>query len=146
MKYLRIRNAVPILFFALLLGGCLKNETIQQDPNNCKAVSSSDTVVFSLDETIPIFQNCISSLTASVSSIRDSRCPIGANCITAGKAVVDLQLGDQFMVTLEKGKVLDTLYQGNRFSISLIDVTPYPDVYAGNGAPVQKAYIYMKKQ
>jgi hypothetical protein len=146
MKYLRIRNAVSILFFTVLLGGCFKNENIQTGTDNCKVVPGSDTLVITLEETVPIFQNCIPSLTATVSSIRDSRCPIGAMCISAGTVVADLQLGDQFTVTLEKGKVLDTLYQGNRFSISLVDVTPYPDIQSGNGPTVQKAYIYLKKE
>ncbi|MDE3252563.1 MAG: hypothetical protein KGO92_07125 [Bacteroidota bacterium] len=146
MKYLRIRNAVPVLLFTVLLGGCFKNESLQQDPVTCKVVPNGDTVVIALEETVPIFQQCLPSLTASISAIRDSRCPIGANCITAGTVEADLQLGDQFTVTLEKGKVLDTLYQGNRFLISLLDVTPYPDVHSGSGTTVQKAYIHMKKE
>ncbi len=146
MKYLRIRNAITILFFAVLLGGCFKEDNIPQDTTNCIAVASGDTLVISPEETVPVFPNCIPSLTVTLNSIQESRCPTGAMCITAGTVAVDLQLGDQFTVNLQKDQVLDTFYLGNRFSIKLIDVTPYPVLNSPTPLPQQKAYIRMIKE
>lgn len=91
-----------------------------------------------------IFPACMQDLQANLISINDSRCPKGANCIVKGELTAVLQLGTQFAVKLEQGKLKDTIYQNKSYGITLVDAFPYPSVSTPT-SPGQSAQIRIIK-
>lgn len=74
----------------------------------------------------------VDGMTVKVRDVADSRCPIGADCITEGDATVYLNATDgkeshDFSLDLNgSGNPKDTVFFGYR--IRLKDVTPFPDI------------------
>ena len=108
---------------AFLFVSCERNGVA---PFPCKASAETDTVVFAGNQSTLIFGSCSTGLSVSVVSINDSRCPQGAVCVWQGTIVADLQVAGQFQIRLQQGIQKDTVYQGQKYSFTLTDVTPYP--------------------
>lgn len=123
----------------------LSCETELAVPAGCKATASGDTVVLTLNQPKPIFTDCDTALSATVSSINDSRCPPTANCVWAGTVFATMSLGDHFSTTLQIGQQKDTSFQNRRYSLLLVNVTPYPDLGQTN-PPVQQAFIRITRK
>lgn len=86
-----------------------------------------------------IFTKDSKELTISMISVNDSRCPVNANCITAGNAIVKLRLSDnsgtEILTELCSGQCENlgsdtkqiTLSNTN-YSITMKKVEPYPKI------------------
>lgn len=96
-----------------------------QEVGFCTALPDKDTVVFDGNKPVALFTSCGDNIQAKVSQVADSRCPVGVNCIWAGKLSVMLDM-DELHMTLEKDKVKDTFYRNNRYSFFLVDALPLP--------------------
>lgn len=114
-------------------------------PGSCKVGLTSDTVIFKLNQSIPVFTACDTGLTAMVTEINDSRCPANANCVWAGTAYAKLAFSNNFSVMLQLGQPKDTTYEGRLYTFSLVNVLPYP-VTDQNTQPIQEAYISIIKK
>jgi hypothetical protein len=134
---------IPALFL-LLLTSCGQH-IYSEKTEPCTTSVTGDTVVLVYQKASPVFQKCYDKLDATVSSITDSRCPVGVQCIWAGKVGVVLQLGNDFNISLEAGKQIDTSYQQKKFSFTLIDVVPHPSSGSPNPAPGAKAIVRIIK-
>jgi hypothetical protein len=111
----------------------------------CTTSVTGDTIVLSYQKPMPVFQKCYDKLDASVSSINDSRCPVGVQCVWAGKVSIVLLMGNDFTIALEAGKQVDTTYNQKKFSFTLIDVLPHPAPETPNPAPDAKAIVRIIK-
>lgn len=58
--------------------------------------------------------------------VSDSRCPIGANCIAAGSAIITLKLG-KLKTNLSIGQVVKFDYKKVHYEVQLIDLKPAPE-------------------
>ncbi|RZJ81543.1 MAG: hypothetical protein EOO47_03860 [Flavobacterium sp.] len=106
----------------------------------CKKENSnnlSGTYEIGLKETIKIPANG-SSISATLTNVNDSRCPINANCVTAGYVFINLKITNKnseqnFELCSENclDKVLrpnSIVLDGITYEIKLLDVTPFPDI------------------
>ncbi|RZK61058.1 MAG: hypothetical protein EOO59_06000 [Hymenobacter sp.] len=85
------------------------------------------------------------SISVTLKAVRDSRCPVGVQCLLAGYATVDVELADasaavqtarislhtKTVPNYSADSVRVTLNQ-RPYSLQLLDVTPYPGVENGN--------------
>jgi hypothetical protein len=104
-----------------------------------------DTVQLKASESISLSDNG-SSINLKLINIQDSRCPVNANCIRAGEAIVtlDLQIGDEkfnglkVCIGCEKemniAQSTDIKAKTKTYSIKLNAVNPYPQT-TGMTAP-----------
>ncbi|SDL94595.1 hypothetical protein SAMN05421813_10416 [Daejeonella rubra] len=84
--YRPLLAATFVLFLSML--SCSK------DSMNGSGVAYFDIIFeLSIGRTV-IFAKDSKELTISMISVNDSRCPINANCVTAGNAIVKLRLSD----------------------------------------------------
>ncbi len=121
----KVNSWLALLLFGTIAFSCGKKNYVQDD-GICTAGPASDTVTLSYSSPLTIFTGCRANLQATITAIADSRCPKDVVCVWAGKVSVVLQLANDFTVTLEKEKVLDTVWQDNHYSLQLVDVLPYP--------------------
>jgi hypothetical protein len=109
---------------AILFAAC-GNKNYVQEAGFCTATPEGDSVAIPFGQTVSLFTACKDNVQASISSINDSRCPEGVQCVWAGKLDIVFKMGE-LSIPLEKDKVVDTLYQGNRYTINLVDAVPRP--------------------
>lgn len=119
MKYVVVL-AIAAIFFSC--GHAIYSEKTEP----CTTSATGDTITLAYQQPVVIFEKCADNTTASLTSINDSRCPKDVQCVWAGKATVQLQLGGNFNVSLEVGKQIDTTYHDKKYSFLLVDVMPYP--------------------
>jgi len=138
---------VLIIFFFLSIAACSK------DSMNGTGVAYFD-ILFELSPgKSVIFTKDSKELTTSLISVNDSRCPINANCISAGNAIVKLRLSDnsgsEIFTELCLGQC-ETLGSDTKqfilsnfnYSITLKKVEPYPII---NGSQEKKALLLIRK-
>ncbi len=95
-------------------------------------------------------------VTVQVDSIQDSRCPVNADCIWAGNAVVRFTLSDQTNhqpgslclgacgQSLKVRDSVNVLLGSDRYQVVLTEVRPFPGTDPKNTQP--QAVIQVKKQ
>lgn len=97
-------------------------------------VNANTAFELASDNTVRLVDNDI-AFPVTVLQIQDSRCPINANCIWMGEAKVQLLLNDELSKSLCLGDCADKdpkaneanfRLQGERYTITLHDVQPYP--------------------
>ena len=98
-----------------------------QNQGLCTATSAGDTVVMGQNSAVTLFAPCRDKIEATVTQVMDSRCPVDVTCVWAGRVNVMLQFDPTFVLNLEKGKLVDTVYGGRHYSFNVLDVTPYPN-------------------
>ena len=134
-----------VLFLSLL--ACSK------DSMNGSGVAYFD-IIFELSngKTVKVI-NDSKELSISMISVNDSRCPINANCVTAGNAIVKLRLSDnsgsEVFTELCLGQCetsgSDTkqiILNNISYSLSLRKVEPYPII---NSSQEKKALLLIRK-
>jgi hypothetical protein len=124
------------LFFAMIIS--CSNDRYVQEAGFCTATPDGDSVQIAFGQTVTIFTGCNDNIPTSISNINDSRCPEGVRCVWAGKLTIDLKMGN-LSIPLEKDKVVDTLYEGNRYSFNLLDAIPRPT--QAQVKPQQTVYV-----
>jgi hypothetical protein len=135
---------IALLILATILFSCGQH-IYSEKTEPCTTSVTGDTIVLAYRKPMPVFQKCYDKLDASLSSINDSRCLVGVQCVWAGKVSIVLQMGNDFNIALEAGKQVDTTYNQKKFSFTLIDVLPHPASGAPNPAPDVKAIIRIIK-
>ena len=121
-----MKTLLSILVISLILGiSCSK----KQDPVN-NSFNTGDTTTI---KTGVVYSNQQNNLKLRLDSVNDIRCPINADCIWAGVAMVKLNFSsgnenNEFWLSSEKFNQLrsDTIIFG--YTIKLIDVQPYPSL------------------
>jgi len=73
--------------------------------------------------------------------VADNRCPIGAQCITAGNATILLQVGSK-KFTFQIGESIKYKKRNEVYEIKLIDLRPYRE--SDNVFDILHAFIYMQ--
>ena len=139
-------NSKYILFFGSMLVGLMFSSCEKNGIGaGCSVSPSGDTIHLAYNEVTPVFTACRNDLQAKLTNINDSRCPMDVVCFWGGTAFVDLELGSGFTVKLEIHKALDTVFKNGRYTMELIDVTPYPRFH-NPSTDTPKAVIRIKKQ
>ena len=122
MKRFILYSCIALLAVAAV--SCSNNQYVQE-AGFCTAAPNGDSVQIPFGQTVTLFTGCKDNIPASISSISDSRCPEGVQCVWAGKLDVVFKIGD-LTIPLEKDKVVDTFYAGNRYTFNLVDAIPRP--------------------
>jgi hypothetical protein len=135
------------LFFSFFITSCSK------DSMNGTGVAYFD-ILFELSagKTV-IFTKDSKELTTSLISVNDSRCPINANCISAGNALVKLRLSDnsgsEVFTELCLGQcetlgsdTKQVILSNINYLIILKKVEPYPVI---NGSQEKKSLLLIRK-
>lgn len=132
---------IYLLFISLVtLAAACGTKNYVQEEGFCTATPDGDSVLFEPDKPIALFTVCKDNLQATVTQVSDSRCPEGVTCVWAGKLNVSLQF-DSLTLDLEKDKVIDTVYRGNRYSFNLVNVLPMPSAQGAAKREEQRIYI-----
>lgn len=111
----------------------------------CATSATGDTITLAYRQPAAIFEKCADHMRASVTSIKDSRCPKGVQCVWAGTVTITLALNENFSINLEAGKQVDTTYNRKKYSFTLLDVTPYPVANMSSSSEEAKAVIRITK-
>ena len=114
-----------VLFITIFLWTC-------SSPNNPSMIKSfilGDTITIHYQETIYNLEE--NSWIKFNSVVEDSRCPIGAQCWWEGNAKISFKIkknfySSNFDLNTYRNFIRDTVLFG--YSISLIEVMPYPDL------------------
>lgn len=144
---------MKILMYSFLLllfaNGLDKCESGNEDQN---ASNLGDTIDLPLNETVKFKSE---NLEITFVSVADSRCPLGVNCIHAGKAKVALKLvkdGNTAMLDLEsKGLCQEedgscgSTGATNGYTVKLINVYPYPSEPKTDDAKAVYAKLIVSK-
>jgi len=143
MKNISFKTLVPasLLGFFLLISvvACKKD----------KAKDLSGTFSLKQDGPYEFKQNDHVKATFTLTAIKDSRCPIAANCIDAGYGMLslkikDLNIGKEQAITLYIGQaspkngknVAKISLNGTGYLLMLKDIEPFPQVYIANPKPI----------
>lgn len=128
--YLNARFSTILLlsFFTVVFSACRKSDDATNDLSGTYEINLQQTVVLPKDG---------KKATLTFVDFNDSRCPINANCVTAGSVIAtflfrDGLIKETFKLCLgdctEKEKIVTS--NGIKYSLSLIDLTPYPQTSA----------------
>lgn len=112
----------------------------------------NERIILETGETAFLKDNQV-SLYLKLNKIKDNRCPIQANCITAGSAFTEITLSNRnnnkITVSIGIGEIsdfktgsLDVKLEESTYRITLEEVLPYPDLSEKN---IQKATFYIEK-
>ncbi|MES2328730.1 MAG: hypothetical protein V4539_03940 [Bacteroidota bacterium] len=112
----------------------------------CTAGVNNDTAVFVYQQPTSLFGSCVNGLQGTVTDLNDSRCPLNAVCFTAGNIFATLQIDNQFSIKLISRIPVDTTYQGQKYSFTLVNATPYPDFSVNQTQIERKAFIRIVKR
>lgn len=121
-----MKSIIALLIFAFIFSGC-------QEEIPCTSFVIGEPVEIPLEETVA---HCTEPISVTfLNLVSDSRCPIGATCIWAGMVEVRISVsinGQEEVFNLSSAptfgdKVPDS-HSVNGYSVSLVDVKPYPDV------------------
>ena len=123
----------------------------------CKKENSKDfsgTYQISLNQTVKIPSNG-SATAVTLTNVNDSRCPINANCVTAGYVFINLNFSDkngEQSISLCSANCLDKVYRPNSivlngvtYEVKLDDVTPFPDLPNPTSANKKATIVITKK-
>jgi hypothetical protein len=133
------RTYLLIISLIALAASCGTKNYVQEE-GFCTATPDGDSVIFDYNKPVSLFTVCKDNVQATVTQVSDSRCPEGVVCVWAGKLNVVLQL-DSLILTLEKDKVIDTVYRENRYSFNLVNALPMPSADGAAKPEQQKIYI-----
>ncbi len=108
---------------------CQKNEdaTIPQAPIETVSIGAARETAVATNNT---------ELKVTLLTVNDSRCPVNANCISAGTALLKFAVSDQeskievvmnFSSALETANQVDFKLNGTSYRMSVTEVLPYPD-------------------
>jgi hypothetical protein len=112
----------------------------------------NERIILETGETAFLNDNNV-SLYLRLNKIKDSRCPVQANCISAGSAFTEITLSNRnnnkITVSIGIGEIsdfkagnLDVKLDEHTYRITLEEVLPYPDL---DDHRKQKATFYLEK-
>ena len=131
--------------------GCIAPNPKDENPTPSSATpeaSLSTPFTLVLSETIQVNTNDASGLNISFIAVEnDSRCPIGAQCVWAGEATVQLNISSTTM--LEQKISLKTNNQPVEFDgylVTLIDLSPVPTMDEETNSNDYRATLSVSKR
>ena len=127
--------SISFLLLGSLLYSCVKTD-----------VATGETISFTPNTVTPVYIAADITVKAVVTSVNDSRCPIGGVCIWAGELRATVQMDSQYSISLLQDQQKDTTYLGHKISFTLIDRTPFPNTSPVNPEPETKVKIKIVRQ
>ena len=143
-----MKKVSSILFIVIVfLTGCIKYEFKYQKTTTLNRY-------FNLDDTVSIYvkhtlMNQAENISITFDSVKnDSRCPTGAECITAGNAAIVFHYtkgNNSVYFTLNTQKNLGSDTTIDNYNIRLINLLPYPVLHTDMKYDAYHAKIMVKK-
>jgi hypothetical protein len=140
----RLNTLLGVCALLLVSAGCSESMTVDTQDSVGKAASTDDVIVdVRIGETVILEESGIEITFKRV--VHESRCPEDVVCVTAGRAVIELDVSDpsgEFPgVELEIPGLVVTPYsddiRNDIARLRLVELTPYPNTTLPSDAPYQ---------
>lgn len=119
------------------------------DSDDCQGFKLDQEFEMAINETI---ENCPENITATLSEIQDSRCPMGGECIWEGMIVIQGEMtikGKTYALQLSNNQQASGFppeFSASKYTVKLIDAIPYSDLHKTQNPEDKRAILVISKR